>query len=228
VTVGVSVSSNMRSIFVAGILAAAGVSHSARADLTVAAPAPQPIAPAQPVAAPAPIARPSTPAPDANASSDTRWYGWQSFAAGGAGATLIFIGGLTEMTGTNGDGTVAAYVWGGLIYGLGPFGVHMAHDSVPKALGALAILAGVPLTGFAIGLGVGKAECSTVDCRARSADWGALAGVLAAPLVDGLALGWTKHASSHHAASDRGPKLAMAPVVAPTKGGMTVSMGGTF
>lgn len=164
-------------------------------------------------------------------SSRYRFYGWQVMAVEGAGATVVGLVGLTGATKTGGggsdDGLALAATAGLVVYAGGGFVVHLVHDNVGKAFGSLGFTIGLPLTGLAIGAGADAASCSPDpgdDCAEDGMIWGAIAGVLAAPLVDGLVLGWEK---KHGAVRDV-PVGFLVPYAAPTAGGAVVGVSGAF
>lgn len=177
------------------------------------------------------VAAPSSTSTSSSASSsrsasahDPEFYGWVNMAVGGAGATsLLGLAALLSLDGGGGSdagaGTAGAVALGTYLLG-GPI-VHVVHDRWGKAFGALGLLAGLPATGALIGYGASDG-CSGDSCREDAAVWGGIAGGLAAPIVDGLALGWASKGDTGVAAA---PVL---PFAMPQRGGAIVGVGGVF
>ena len=108
------------------------------------------------------------------------FYGWQNMLVGEAcfgGALAIVVAGVKE---------------GGLLaigYVVGPPVIHALHDEGTKAWISLGIHLGLPLVGALGGLAVGRALGAETDVRAAV---GAMVGLATAPILDGVALGWTR------------------------------------
>lgn len=158
------------------------------------------------------------------------FYGWQNIAVGGAGASgLLGLGLLASLDGGGGGGDEGLGLAGavaGLTYLLGGLIVHSVHGHWEKGLGAAAILLATPATGALIGWGA-SAGCEGLDCRANGAVWGAVTGMMAAPLIDGLSLGWERKGGTAAGPSNVAAAPTILPSVTPLReGGVVLTLGG--
>lgn len=214
-------------------LAGAGITSVASADpLVVAAPS-APSAPshsATVASAPASYTAVSGPGRISTSGATHNFYGWQNIVVGGAAASgLLSLGLLASIDSGGGgdDGIGAAGTLCGLTYLFGSFIVHSVHGRWDKGLGAAAILLATPATGALIGWGA-SAGCDTADCRANYAVWGGLTGMMVAPLIDGLSLGWERKGGDRASAQGN---VALEPMILPSvmplrEGGMMFTLGG--
>ncbi len=218
-------------VVIAANLAPNSAWADADAEPLVVAAEPTPIATAPPTE----IAKPTPNSATANADSsvvpqpvatERSFYGWQNIVAGHAsiGAAVLIAaagqgsGGTSEAGGVIGLG----YVLGGPI-------IHAVHGDGERAFGALGILAGIPatlgLTGFIID------EACGVDASCTGTTWayGLLAGLILAPIIDGVALGWEDVPREGEVRPKAAPVM---PVVnaslAPGAEQLSVGVGGTF
>jgi hypothetical protein len=191
------------------------------ADAVVAAD-PTPIAPRAAVVADAA----PRPAPPPVAPKGYTYYGWQSFIINGVGASML--AGAVALG--DKEGATPLYVWGGIFYTLSPT-IHLAHGKAGKAIGAAGVNVGLPITGLLLGTALGpKCEGDCID----GGRIGAIIGLLAAPVIDGLAFGWTRDdsdgwASTRGAVASRAaeePTIGFAPMISSERVGVSVS--GTF
>ncbi len=153
-----------------------------------------------------PLLTPPPPPTDASTMTPPRetttFYGWENIAISYAGAG-IFWGGIAADS--------KSVPWAGLgVYALGSPLVHLAHGQPLRAAGSLAINAFVPLLAGAIGNALmppvsAQATPGSSDVVPAGLLLGMFIGSLAAPLIDGLTLGWESHPSS--------PLASMTPTV---------------
>lgn len=211
------------SILGAAILSCALAAPAFAADAVVAAdptpvPAPRPAVVAD--AAPRPVAPPPV------EPGSYTYYGWQSFIVSGVGASML--AGAVALG--DAEGATPLYVWGGIFYTLSPT-VHLTHDKPGKAIGAAAVNVGLPITGLLVGAALGpKCEGDCID----GANMGAMIGLLAAPLIDGLAFGWSRDRDVRWSSADarvasraaEEPTIGFSPIVSSERVGLSVS--GTF
>jgi hypothetical protein len=157
-----------------------------------------------------------------------RFYGWQTMLAEGLGVAAVAGAAGAGISGSR-DGSIGlAGTVGGLLFVGGGFLVQAVHGKMKKAGGSLALTLGLPGTGALIGLGAGAARCADKGCRERAAGWGALVGVLATPLVDGLALGWEKKRDTRFADRPGAGIASVEPVAISVGGGVALGVGGTL
>lgn len=176
-------------------------------------------------AAPRPLASSLEP------SSRYRFYGWQNMLVEGLGATSVALLGVASLDGSSRSGDFAlAGGLGAIAYFGGGVVVHLVHDNLEKAVGSLGFTIGLPATGALIGLAAGEAGCAPREegCAETPAAWGALIGVLAAPVFDGLILGWEKkHSGAPRMGSvSRGP--TMVPTMSTIPGGVMFGVAGNL
>jgi hypothetical protein len=119
------------------------------------------------------------------------WYGWQTLTLDG----LLLVGSFAALqVGTSSRSDVAeALAWVPVgAYAVGGPTIHLIHREPWRALGSLGLRAGLPVVGGAIGIGI-FATCPPPDgeygnCGLGELIIGVATGVLAASLIDGLAL----------------------------------------
>lgn len=213
-------------------LTCAGTTGVASADpLVVAAPA-EPSAPSPPAtvaSTPARYTAVSGPGRISTSGATHEFYGWQNIVVGGVGASsLVGLGLLASISdGGGGDSIGAAGAVAGLTYVFGSLIVHSLHGHWEKGLGATAILLAAPATSALIGWAT-SGGCEGIDCRGSYAAWGAVAGMLGAPLIDGLSLGWERRGGERAAIEGN---VAFEPTILPSvmplrEGGMMFTLGG--
>jgi hypothetical protein len=123
--------------------------------------------------------------------------------------------------------TPKLWVPGVVIYAAGAPAIHVLHDDEPKAWGAVALHVGLPL----VGAGIGALSASSLRrSRPLWAIYGVTLGAVAAPLVDGLLLGWkTKKPRDASASRARAtPTFAAVPSEDGRGGGVMVGAAGVF
>jgi hypothetical protein len=136
--------------------------------------------------------RPARDASDEGRATATReeWYGWQSLSADGA-ALILLIAASAASDQRNKLPDIFAYGSVGM-YLLGGPSTHLMHDSPGRALGSLAMRAGLP---FAFG-GIGSQleDCSGEQdydlCGIAGALLGGVLGVATAITVDAAVLSY--------------------------------------
>ncbi|MEO7092671.1 MAG: hypothetical protein ABI175_05430 [Polyangiales bacterium] len=129
--------------------------------------------------------------PEAPSTEPRRFYGWQNIAAGYAG-----IGMMAASIKTGG---ALPYVGFG-VYALGGPIVHLAHEEYARAAGSLVINVLTPLLVGALAHSMDRPCVEGHDSETRAdgcnidtmsaAITGVVVGMLAAPLIDGLTMGW--------------------------------------
>jgi hypothetical protein len=117
------------------------------------------------------------------------WYGGTTLGAAGASFGLIVLGAGTESAPLV---TVGATTWV-----LAPATIHFAHGNVGRGFLSLGLAAGAPLllgamSSAVFGPAFEREGCNDLDCSGfiPAFTTGALAGFVAAPLVDALVLAW--------------------------------------
>lgn len=118
--------------------------------------------------------------------TERSFYGWQNIVVGHGSIVLAsLIAGLGEGqdTATGGGLIGLGYLVGGPI-------IHAVHGDGTKSLVAAGILVGIPSTLAITGLVIDEACGDEASCNGNSWAFGLLAGVILAPIIDGVALGW--------------------------------------
>ena len=143
----------------------------------------------------APIARAGE-AADAGASqaAPTSWYGWQTLTSDGS---AIALGALAYGVDKAGGTAITNVFWTASVatFFLGAPVIHWKHGHVSKGFGSLGLRIGLPLGAFIAGALIGGVGCGDsdsedrlVDCRVGVGAFAALAGLVAAPIVDAAVL----------------------------------------
>jgi hypothetical protein len=168
----------------------------------------------------APIAAmpPAQPAPEADQSQTVQeWYGYQNLAADGAAFALAMAAGSTE---NREAGNALGWLSFGTYVLASPI-IHGLHGGgVGRSLASGAMRLGLPVLGAVIG-------GSMASCDGREGCWddlggialGGLIGIGTAIVIDDLALS----VEEHHV-----ERPMWTPTVAPSAGGMTFGVAGTF
>jgi hypothetical protein len=118
------------------------------------------------------------------------WYGWQTLSLDG----LLIVGGIAALQLNDTRPELAeTIVWAPVIgFAVGGPALHLVHREPWRALGSFGLRAGLPILGGAIGTGIvatcPPAEGDYGNCGAPELIIGMAAGVVAASLIDGLAL----------------------------------------
>jgi hypothetical protein len=117
-----------------------------------------------------------------------RWYGWQSLSADGAALVLLIAAGASSdqrnhLPDVFGYGSLGMYLLGGPA-------THLMHDSPGRALGSLAMRAGLPFAFGAIGFQL--EDCSGDSdydlCGFGGAILGGVLGIATAITIDAAVL----------------------------------------
>lgn len=143
-------------------------------------------------------------------------YGWQILIADVA---AIAAGAATEEGGI----TVAMYLGGGPI-------IHLAHGSVGRAMGSLALRAGLPVTGMFLGIAIEEPSCQgEFLCGFGGMVIGGAIGVLAASAIDiGILAKKSRRVERPRGLLQLG-SINANPSLAPTPDrGMSLGLSGTF
>lgn len=188
-------------------------------------PAPAPTAPPSNAIAMAP--RPTAPWSPDPGPTEPHFYGWQNIVVGHASLTAtVLIAVLADGAGGSEAGGVV-----GLGYVLGSPIVHAVHDGGVKSFVALGMLVGIPATLALGGLVVDEACGGGSSCDGSTWAYGMLAGLVIAPIVDGVALGWGDVPADPPRADERA-SFTVTPVVnaslEPGKESLHLGVGGTF
>jgi hypothetical protein len=154
------------------------------------------------------VAMPSHEAPEPP--TERRFYGWQNIVVGYAGAGSMFA---TIKTGS----TLPILGFG--VYALGGPVVHIVHGQYTRAAGSLVINVLTPLLLGAVAHSLDK-PCATSanssenrDCNIDSMSaviTGFAIGMVAAPLIDGLAMGWEERPRTREPEVSVQPTLSIA------------------
>jgi hypothetical protein len=144
-------------------------------------------------------------------------YRLQTLAADGLALALLVA--AANSHGSDGDKTAQLGLG---TYLLGAPLVHAAHGRTSRALGSLAMRVGIPIAAAYVGAGLASRNDSCSDCNDS-----ALGGA-----VFGLMLGMVTAATLDTALLAKGDELPapprFAPSVAPTQGGMSFGVAGSF
>lgn len=140
---------SLRTLMLLSVFAAPGLSRAAEPASSGSHPvAPEPHG--------AEVREPESEHPPAQSTADDttpemteRWYGWQSLSADGAALLLLIAAGASsdqrnQLPAVFGYGSLGVYLLGGPVS-------HFAHDNPGRALGSLAMRAGLPLAFGAAG-----------------------------------------------------------------------------
>ncbi len=167
--------------------------------------------------------RPTT-EPARGTDAGTTWYGYQTL--GTDGLALLLLGAGVAADGDNGE-MLAKFSIG--TYLLGAPLVHVAHDRSTRALGSLALRAGLPLVGYMIGSALEHDEpvcegdihdCYYDDSIGESV-LGVMAGVAIASIVDAAML-------ADSAPPKAKPQAAWTPSARAMHGGFALGLAGNF
>jgi hypothetical protein len=152
------------------------------------------------------------------------WYGWQTLSLDG----LLLVGGIALLPLTDSGSDLAeTLVWApavGFVVGGPTF--HLIHREPWRALGSFGLRAGLPVLGGAIGIGL-VATCPPAqgdygNCGLGELIIGMAAGVVAASLIDGLALARESPASSPNL------RLSLTPFISPDGTTRELRLRGSF
>jgi hypothetical protein len=128
------------------------------------------------------------------------WYGWQTLSLDG----LLLIGGVATLQLSASRPDLAETLFWVPVVGFAVGGptFHLIHREPWRALGSLGLRIGLPVLGGAVGAGL-IANCSQTagdhgNCGLGELIVGVAAGVVAASLIDGLALAHESPTSSPH------------------------------
>jgi hypothetical protein len=153
------------------------------------------------------------------------WYGWQTLALDGF--LLVGVMALAQQADGNQSELSETLAWVPVVgFAVGGPTIHIVHREPWRAVGSLGLRAGLPVLGGAIGTGM-LATCPPPDgdygsCGLGELIIGAAAGVLAASLIDGLALA----RESAKKSSDLG--LSLTPLVSPDGSTRALALRGRF
>jgi hypothetical protein len=143
-------------------------------------------------------------------------YGWQILLADLA---AIAAGAATE----EGEITLAAYLGGGPV-------IHLAHGSPGRAMGSLALRAGLPLAGALLGVAIEEPSCEgEFLCGVGGLIIGGTLGVLTASAIDIGVLAKKSRRVERPRGLLRLGSIDANPSLAPTRDhGMSLGLSGTF
>jgi hypothetical protein len=124
----------------------------------------------------------------------TSWYGWQTLTSDGSALALgalaygVDKGGGTTITNVFWTASVATFFVGAPV-------IHWTHGHVGTGFGSLGLRVGLPLGAFLAGALIGGAACgdgngenTIVDCPVAVGAVAAVAGLVAAPILDAAVL----------------------------------------
>jgi hypothetical protein len=112
------------------------------------------------------------------------FYGWENIVVGELGVGLTALGWAA--------GSAKLAVPGIMTYVIGGPVVHALNGSEKKAWGSLAIETGIPLTGAGLGALIANRMHENPTYWAVV---GTTIGIVSAPVIDGLCLGWARKAN---------------------------------
>jgi hypothetical protein len=124
----------------------------------------------------------------------TSWYGWQTLTSDGS---AIALGALAYGADKAGGTSITNVFWTASVatFFVGAPVIHWKHGHVGKGFGSLGLRVGLPLGAFIAGALIGNAACSDSDsenglvgCPVGVGAFAALAGLVAAPIVDAAVL----------------------------------------
>jgi hypothetical protein len=141
------------------------------------------------------------------------WYGWQTLITDGAALAVLTAANTSAQQGNSAEG-IAALAGATFLLG-GPI-VHWANGQTGRGFASLGIRAGTPVAGFLI-------LADGIENRS----------VFRAGLGVSLLIAWIPGAIAIDAAvlarkEVPASRVSVAPLVAPTRGGGTFGLGGTF
>jgi hypothetical protein len=169
-------------------------------------------------AEPLPCEPPATPAPPTKDS----WYGWQTLLVDAAALGMV----LAAPAG--GEHTRDPLLVAGVgTYALGGPAVHLAHAGVGRALGSLALRAGLPIGGAFVGMALGTASDHSGDAIAGGLVGFGL-GLVGAVAIDASLVAWEEGTPKPRDAAPPPKPLAFAPSVAVTPHGASLGVVGAF
>lgn len=184
------------------------------------APAARPPAPPQAYPFPSSIYAPPTPPPLATATPPAapptvrRWYGWQTLIADGASLAFA-LAGSQENSNRSSDNSEVLLGLGAAGFALGAPIIHWSHGHVGKGFLSLGLRVGTPLVAYKL----------LSDGLEHEGEGRFALGLL-------LLLGWIPASISIDAAviarENVPAKVTLTPLLAPTRGGGTLGLGGTF
>jgi hypothetical protein len=175
---------------------------------------------------------PSVPVATTSAPTQVRWYGWESLLTDALSMTLVL----------NGNLPAAARVAGGAGLVLGVPVVHLANGDRGSAIASLAVRGGVVLLASLIA-GSTQPSCATGDpvCETgRTVDTIGNAGIAVGLLLGGLVFAVVDDTvlsrvdvpiSTAGSAAPRASHsgfLQLAPLLTPTRGGVSLGLGAAF
>jgi hypothetical protein len=181
-----------------------------------------------------PATVPSTPQPrefsrpdaayEATLAEPPVWYGWQTLSLDG----LLLVGGVAMLPLSNSRSDLAeTLLWVPVVgFAVGGPAFHVIHREPWRALGSFGLRTGLPVLGGAIGIGLvatcPPAEGDYGNCGLGELIVGAAAGVVAASLIDGLALARESPPSSPHL------RLSLTPFISPDGTTRELRLRGSF
>jgi hypothetical protein len=124
----------------------------------------------------------------------TSWYGWQTLTSDGS---AIALGGLAYGADKAGGTSITNVFWTASVatFFVGAPVIHWTHGHVGRGFGSLGLRVGLPLGAFLAGALIGNAACgdsdsdnSLVGCPVGVGAFAALAGLVAATIVDAAVL----------------------------------------
>jgi hypothetical protein len=132
--------------------------------------------------------------PGVSQPAPTSWYGWQTLTSDGS---AIALGALAYGADKAGGTSITNVFWTASVvtFFVGAPVIHWKHGHVGTGFGSLGLRVGLPLGAFLAGVLIGNAACgdsdsenSFVGCPVGVGAVAALAGLVAAPIVDAAVL----------------------------------------
>jgi hypothetical protein len=152
------------------------------------------------------------------------WYGWQTLSLDG----LLLVGGVAMIPLSNSRSDLAeSLLWLPVVgFAVGGPAFHLVHREPWRALGSFGLRAGLPVLGGAIGIGL-LATCPPAhgdygNCGVGELIIGAATGVVAASLIDGLAL------ARESAKSSTNLRISLTPFISPDGTTRELRLRGSF
>ena len=152
------------------------------------------------------------------------WYGWQTLSLDG----LLLVGGVAMLPLSNSRSDLAeSLLWVPVVgFAVGGPAFHLIHREPWRALGSFGLRAGLPVLGGAIGIGLvatcPPAEGDYGNCGLGELIIGAATGVVAASLIDGLALARESPKSSPNL------RISLTPFISPDGTTRELRLRGSF